>query len=493
MHDTADAQPTHAVVLGASIAGLLAARVLAEHHDRVTLVDRDPIVRLAGPRRGVPQGRHIHALHSRGLQILDELFPGLAEALVDDGAVGADTAREVRAIFSGHRQRQTPSGRRGVLCTRPFLEDRVRARVLALPNVEVRHAAAVGLIGDAAGRRVTGARIVPDGAQECALLADLVVDATGRGSRTPVALTELGYERPAEDRVEIGTGYATRLFRLRPGALGRDVAIVQGGTPQHPRSGVIAAIEGGCHLVGLVGVLGDQPPTDAAGFAAYAASLHHPDIADALVDAEPLGDALAARFPVSVRRRYERMAALPDGLLVIGDGICSFNPVYGQGMTVAALEACLLRDMLAHHRVPDPRRWYRAVARVVDAPWQVAAGADLAHPEVPGRRTVQVRLANAYVPRLHAAAAHDPVLAAAFARVVGLDDRPERLLRPDLVVRVAVGTLRRTMAARQPGSAAEPDPEAAARRVMRSATASSSRAPGSSSASPNTSRNPASR
>jgi 2-polyprenyl-6-methoxyphenol hydroxylase-like FAD-dependent oxidoreductase len=492
MHDTARAQPTHALVLGASISGLLAARVLAEHHDRVTLVDRDPIVRLAGPRRGVPQGRHIHVLHPRGLQVLDELFPGLAESLVDDGAIGLDTAGEVRAIFSGHRQRQTPLGLRGVLCTRPFLEDRVRARVLALPNVGVRHAAAVGLIGSAADRRVTGVRIAPDGAEECALAADLVVDATGRGSHTPVALTELGYERPAEDRVDIGIGYATRLFRLRPGALGRDVAIVQGGTPEHPRSGVVAAIEGGCHLVGLVGVLGDLPPTDAAGFAAFAETLQHPDIADALVEAEPLDDGVAVRFPASVRRRYERMAALPDGLLVIGDGVCSFNPVYGQGMTVAALEASLLRDMLARQRVPDPRRWYRAVARVVDAPWQVAVGADLAYPDVPGRRTLQVRLANAYLPRLHAAAADDPVLAAAFARVVGLVDRPERLLRPDHVVRVAVGTLRRRAATPQDGSGAGSVP-GAARRLIRSATASSSRAPGSSSAFPKTSRSPASR
>ena len=484
----------HALVLGASISGLLAARVLAEHHDRVTLVDRDPIVRLTGPRRGVPQGRHIHVLHPRGLQILDELFPGLATSLVDDGAVGLDTAGEVRAILSGHRQLQTPLGLRGVLCTRPFLEDRLRTRVLDLPNVEVRHAAVVGLIGSAAaGRRITGARIVPDGAAECAITADLVVDATGRGSHTPVALTELGYDRPAEDRVDIGICYATRLFRLRPGALGRDVAIVQGGTLEHPRSGVIASIEGGRHLVGLVGVLGDMPPTDVGGFAAFAATLQHPDVADALVDAEPLDDGVTIRFPASVRRRYERTAALPDGLLVIGDGVCSFNPVYGQGMTVAALEAALLRDMLAHHRVPDPRQWYRAVARVVDAPWQVAVGADLAHPEVPGRRTLQVRLAHAYLPRFHAAAADDPVLAAAFARVVGLVDRPEQLLRPDRVVRVAVGTWRRRRAAAQPASGARSGPGTAPGRLIRSAIASSSRTPGSSSASPKTSRSPASR
>jgi 2-polyprenyl-6-methoxyphenol hydroxylase-like FAD-dependent oxidoreductase len=384
MNATASEQPTHAVVLGASISGLLAARVLVEHHDRVTLVDRDLVPGLTGPRRGVPQGRHIHALHPRGLQILDELFPGLADALVADGAVAADVGARIRSIVSGHRLRQAPLGLLGVLCSRPFLEERIRARVLALPRVEFLHGAASGLTSSEDGRRITGTRIVPDGGDASALPADLVVDATGRGSRSPTALAELGYGRPVEDRVEIGLAYATRTFRLRPGALGGDAAVVQAATPTHRRSGFVAAVEGGRHLATLAGVLGDVPPTDAASFAAFARSLPFPDIADALVGAEPLDGGVAIRFPASVRRRYERMPALPDGLLVVGDGVCSFNPVYGQGMTVAALEASLLRDMLARDPAPDPRQWYRAVARVVDGPWQVAVGADLAFPEVPG-------------------------------------------------------------------------------------------------------------
>jgi 2-polyprenyl-6-methoxyphenol hydroxylase-like FAD-dependent oxidoreductase len=457
MTATTSPQATHAVVLGASTAGLLAARVLAERHARVTLVDRDPVAVLAGPRRGVPQGRHIHVLHPRGLQILDELFPGLADALAADGAVPADLGRDVRAIFSGHHLRQAPLGLRAVLCSRPFLEDRVRARVLGLPNVTVRHAAVAGLIGPTPDRRVTGVRVVPNrGGQESVMLADLVVDATGRGSHLPAALEQLGYRKPAEDRVEIGLAYATRLFRLRPGALGQDVAIVQGATPGHPRSGFLAQVEGGRHLVGMAGVLGDLPPVDLAGFTAFAASPQHPDIAEALVGAEPLDDGVTIRFPVSVRRRYERLPDLPAGLLAAGDGVCSFNPVYGQGMTVAALEAVLLRDLLARELVPDPRRWFRAAARVVDAPWQVSVGADLAFPDVVGRRTVQVRLANAYLPRLHAAATTDAELATAFARVVGLLDPPAALMRPDRLARAAAGTLRQRVIAHRarsgPGS-----------------------------------------
>lgn len=427
-----------AVVLGGSMAGLLAARVLADHYDHVIVVDRDPLPGTSRPRPGVPHGRHVHGLHPRGLQVLEELFDGLTDQLLAAGAVSTDMLEESRFLLSGHRFRQAPSGLRGVLCSRPFLEGHVRARVRALPQVRFLYAAITGLTSSDDRMRSTGVRIAPSRGAERAVEADLVVDATGRGSRTPLWLAELGYQRPVEDRVEIGIGYATRTFRLRPGALGRDALVINGGTPDHPRSGVLAAQEGGRHIVTLSGILGDHPPTDREGFAAFARSLAFPDIADALAGAQTLDEGVAFRFPASVRRRYEGLAELPDRLLVIGDAVCSFNPVYGQGMTVAALEAAVLRDQLRTDRAPDPRRWYRAVGRVVDAPWQVAVGADLAYPEVVGRRTTQIRMVNSYLPRLHAAATTDPALGLAFVRVLGLLDRPESLLRPDRLLRVAL-------------------------------------------------------
>jgi 2-polyprenyl-6-methoxyphenol hydroxylase-like FAD-dependent oxidoreductase len=433
---------SHATVLGASMAGLLAARVLADHYDRVIVVDRDPMPRSSRPRPGVPHGRHLHGLHPRGLQILEELFGGISDELVTAGAVTADVLADSRFLLSGHRFRQAPSGLRGVLCSRPFLEGVVRARVRALPQVRFLHAAITGLTSSADRERITGVRIAPSRCPERTVETDLVVDATGRGSRTPRWLAELGYQRPSEDRVEIGLGYATRTFRLRPGALGGDVLVINGGTPAHPRSGVLAVQEGGRHIVTLSGILGDHPPTDRAGFVDFARSLAFPDIADALTGAEALDDGVAFRFPASVRRRYERLAEFPARLLVAGDAVCSFNPVYGQGMTVAALEADLLRQQLAGDPVPDARRWFRAVARVVDAPWQVAVGADLAYPEVAGRRTAQIRMVNSYLPQLHAGARVDPALGLAFVRVLGLLDRPESLLRPDRMLRVALARLR---------------------------------------------------
>jgi flavin-dependent dehydrogenase len=285
-------------------------------------------------------------------------------------------------------------------------------------------------------RRVTGTTVHgPDGRQ-LQITADLVVDATGRGSRTPVWLQEWGYQPPAEDRVDIGLGYATRTFQLRPGATGHDKFIGIGATLDNPRIGGLGAVEGDRHILTLAGILGDYPPTDPAGFDAFTASLPFPDITEAIEGAEPLDDPVGFRFPASVRHRYERLREFPDGLLVIGDAVSSFNPIYGQGMTVAANQALALRRLLVRNTDPSPRQYFRLIAKTVDPPWDIPVGADLAFPDVPGTRTVKVRLVNAYIRRLQAAAVHDAALSAAFARVLGLIDRPEGLLRPDRALRV---------------------------------------------------------
>ena len=289
----------------------------------------------------------------------------------------------------------------------------------------------------------------PGGGSPAPVPASLVVDATGRGSRTPAWLAGLGYQRPAQERVEIGLGYATRTYRLRPGAMDGDQMILTAGTAANPQAGVLAVTEGGRHMLTIAGICGDYPPTDPAGFGEFVAALPSGDIAAAIAGAEPLDDPVPFRFPASVRHRYERLASFPAGLLVIGDAVCSFNPVYGQGMTVAAAQAMTLRGLLARSAVPDARRYFRAITAAIDVAWDIAAGADLAFPQVLGHRSAKVRLVNAYMPRLHAAAARDQALAAALVRVIGLKDRPEGLLRPDRVLRV----LRSNMANGRPAPA----------------------------------------
>ncbi|MDN5918283.1 MAG: FAD-binding monooxygenase [Pseudonocardia sp.] len=452
-------QTEHAVVLGASMAGLLAARVLADRYPRVTVLDRDHLVPdPASPRRGVPQGAHIHALLARGQQALEELIPGLTEELIGRGAPAGDLLGDSRWFVGGHRFRRARSGVPVLCASRPLLEDTVRARVSAMSGVDVvARTEVVGFETAGDGLRVTGVRVRREGrAGDEPVPADLVVDATGRGSRTPRWLGAMGLPVPEEERVTIGLGYATRTYRARPGAIGSDLGIIPAPYPPLGRGGGLAVIEGDRWIVTLAGVLGDHPPADAAGFEAFARSLPVPDLHDAIAGAEPLDDPVPFRFPASVRRRYERLARFPDRLLVLGDAFCSFNPVYGQGMTVAALEALALRRHL-RARPPRPRAFHRHVARIVDAPWDMVVGGDLAFPGVQGRRTAKIRLVDAYLGRLQAAAADDAEVAVAFVRVAGLVDGPGALLHPRIALRVARHA-RRGRAAGTPGGTDAPGP-----------------------------------
>lgn len=426
----------HAVVLGASMAGLLATRVLADAYRKVTVIDRDVLPEIGAHRRGVPQGLHHHALHPRGRVALEELFPGFTADAVQAGASSGDVLRHCRWLLAGHRLRQANIGVLGLIASRPFLEGQVRARVQKLSGVTFLENSDVVGLSITTGRRVTGVRVCDRTGQSTQLPADLVVDATGRGSRTPVWLAEWGYQPPDEDRIHIGLGYATRTYRLRPGALGSDGMILITATPERPRMGVLGMLEGGRHMLTLGGILGDHPPTDPVGFDAFAASLPFPDIAEAIAGGQPLDNPVAFRFPAAVWRRYEQLPGFPEGLLVLGDAVCSFNPVYGQGITVAANQALVLRRALVRTTKPAPGPYFRAIAKTINPPWELAAGADLALPGVPGTDNRKIRMTHSHFLRVLAAASSDVALSAAVIRVVGLLDRSAGLRRPDRMARM---------------------------------------------------------
>ncbi|WFE28253.1 FAD-dependent oxidoreductase [Solwaraspora sp. WMMD791] len=430
---------SRAVVLGAGIAGLVTARVLADRYAQVVVVERNTVVGVTGPRAGVPQGHHAHALLARGQEVMERLFPGMQADLTADGVLSGDLSGDLRWYLRGRALQQSHSRLTSVSANRPTLEACVRRRVVEMPDVLVRERTVVqGLATTSDHSRVTGVRVVGDepGATPETIDADLVVDATGRGSRTPVWLEQFGYQRPAEDKVRIDLAYVSQYFRLRTDPFGTDLAINSVPHPGNTRGAFFGKFPDDVALLSLTGLLGDHPPRDPDGFLAFARSLPVPDVYDGLRDAEPLTEPVTFTFPASLRRRYERLSRFPERLLVLGDAVCSFNPVYGQGMTVAAIEAMTLRTWLLRGVPPEPRGFLRDIGRVVDVPWQISTSGDLDFPGVPGKRSAMVRMGNAYMARVQYAATKDQSVTATFMRVAGLVDPPSALMRPGFVRRV---------------------------------------------------------
>lgn len=425
-----------AIVIGGSIGGLLAARALADSFRQVTLIERDRLEDDRQYRRGVPHAQHAHGILAGGSSMLEKLLPGILDDLFANGAMPSDLLADARWFLEGGSLRQSETGVTGVLASRPLTEKLVRKHVCAIDNIDVLDNCAVnGLVFD--GKAVTGVRT-----PERTLNADLVVDASGRGSRTPQWLDAMGFEPPTKEKVEVQLAYTTRLFKRDPDTADGDTAIIIPPTPEGKRGGVILAQEGGVWIATLHGHFGQQAPEDLNGYLRYAKTLAAPYIYDVLRDAEPIGEGRFIRFPASTRNRYEKLARFPKGLLVFGDAICSFNPVYGQGMSVAALEADVLREGLLSGTANLAKRFFDRAATVIDTPWNIAVGSDLRMPETIGPRSLGVKFINWYISKLHKCAHHDDAAALAFMRVAHLLATPDSLMRPAMAWRVLRSDLR---------------------------------------------------
>lgn len=418
-----------AVVVGGSMAGLLAARALSETYD-VEVIERDALLDGPEPRKGVPQARHAHALLRRGATLLDGFFPGFRDELRAHGAIDAEVGQTYGFLGPfGWAIPFAPTLAVGC-CSRDLVESRVRARVKALANVRIADGRNVQRLLAQDGR-VVGVEL-DDGAKRT---ADLVVDASGRGSQAPKWLTEIGFGAPRETLVDGGVGYASRIYE---GALalpnGWRALTVTWAPPQHKRGGFLVPLEGGRFILTLCGGGRDYPPSDEAAFEQFARSIRTPLLHEALRAGRPLGAIHVNRSTANRLRHYEALPRLPAGFLVIGDAVVAFNPTYGQGMSVAAIEADTLRSAVAGGAV-EPRAFQRALVKAVKDVWLSATGEDFRFDETSGVPPPGARWIHRYMDGIFRLTVTDPAVARALASVYLLERPIADLMRPGIALR----------------------------------------------------------
>ncbi|MEU9997122.1 FAD-dependent monooxygenase [Streptomyces sp. NPDC050848] len=436
----------HAVVIGGSLAGLLAARVLSEHAERVTVVERDRVPEGPDARPGVPQSRHVHVLLDSGQRALDELLPGFTTELRELGAPRVGMPEDMVQWQNGRWFQRHPATAHLYTGPRAQLEWLVRRRVLADPRIETLEGTeTVGLLGDAS--RVRGVLVRERGAgkdrESRPLEADLVVDASGRGTRASDWLAAIGAEAPHEDTIDTGLAYATRTYRAADGtdmdALGFNIVP----DPEQVYGGVALPVGNGLHLVTLSGLRGDLPPTDEEGFEAFAAKLPHPVLSEWIAKATPESPVHGFRQTANIRRRYDRPGRRPAGFLATGDALCAFNPIYGQGMTVAALSAVALRRALADpKRTPTTRTVQKALLDASKQAWAISAGADRKMPGATGNGITTSAVDKPvgwYLRRVQQRSAGNAAVGGVFRSVLTLTEPMAALFAPTIARQVLFG------------------------------------------------------
>ncbi|TYB48241.1 NAD(P)/FAD-dependent oxidoreductase [Actinomadura chibensis] len=433
----------HAIVIGAGVSGVLAARALARRFARVTIVERDTLPREPAFRPGIPQSPQIHAFWKHGVDCAEHLLPGLTRELTDQGAHQLIVPRDFLWLSPvGWFPRV--SGTADMTCSRALVDWTLRRMAVADDRIEFLEGSQVtGLVATPDGDGVNGVRVRGEGSAEPRVLsAGLVADASGRRSDATRWLTELGYPSPAVERYDAGFGYSSRYYKL-PDSIGQDwKAIYIQTSPNTPRGGVLVPVEGGRWMATLLGC-GEEsiPPTRDDRYLAYARSLRSPVLYDVLREAEPLSDAQAFRNTANEWRHYESLDRWPHGFMVLGDALCRFNPVYGQGMTVAAMTARAVADEIdgmdpARIRRDSARLQRVAAAQSANA-WGLATGEDLRFPWTQGRPPgAKVKLLHQYMDHVVAAGNVDPATCRTIFQVFGMNVPPTALFRPSSITRV---------------------------------------------------------
>ncbi|WP_325096571.1 FAD-dependent oxidoreductase [Mycolicibacterium vinylchloridicum] len=414
----------HAIVIGASIAGLCAARVLSDHYDHVTVYDRDALPESPGHRSAVPQDRHVHILMARGASEFEALFPGLLDGMVAAGVAklenrpdGIHFGAAGHVLGTGHTLRREFTA---YVPSRKQLEWQIRRRAAALPNVEIVHRDVNAPRFDEERDGVTGVMLSASGQSEF-VAADLVVDASGRGTRLPAWLDDWGFARPEEETVDVGIGYATQQLHIPDGLIAEKVVVAGVSRTQRAGLGMLFYEDGTWGLTTFT-VGHTTTPQTLDEMRAVADAVLPAPLAAAIRQAEPLGDIAFHRYPVSRWRRYDKLQRFPAGIVPFGDAVVSFNPTYGQGMTMTALQAGHLRRLLASGTRRLAYDLGRATAKTTYPVWTMNAIGDLTLHGTDGPAPWWYHPVGALFDQFLGAAESDPVLAEWFLRRFSLLD-----------------------------------------------------------------------
>ncbi|MGJ3248748.1 MAG: FAD-dependent oxidoreductase [Elainellaceae cyanobacterium] len=444
---------THALVIGGSMAGLLSARVLADHFDQVTLVERDRFPETPEFRPGVPQSNHVHVLLTRGQQLLEQLFPNLLDDLTASGAPTLDWTADWPWLGFWGWEPRFHSGLIGRTCSRTLLEWLVRQRLETFGNIKLLDGCQVkGVLSTGDRTRVTGIKLTRRHRQREAALAqtetitaDLTVDASGRNSILPEWLEVLGYPAVQETVVNSFLGYGSRWYQ-RPEKLDADWQglLIAPKPPQQSRGGVLYPVEGNCWVVTLSGIGDDHPPIDEDGFLGFARSLRNPILYDLLKDAKPLSPVYSYRRTENCLRHYDKLTRFPDGVVALGDAVCAFNPVHGQGMTVAALGAITLQECVRDQLTQTPGdlrglplRFQKQLAQIVATPWMMATGEDFRWKTTEGGKPDwTTRLMHRYIDQLAVVSLEKPEVFQTFVEVMHMLKPPTALFKPNIAAQV---------------------------------------------------------
>ena len=428
-----------AIVIGGSIAGLLTARVLSDYFKEVILIEKDNCMDDGQVRFGTPQANHIHVLLAKGREILQDFFPELEGDLIKKGAIKIDFLNDIRYRLPSGWAPKFNSGIITFTCTRTLLENTIRHQIQNISKIKIEQGKQIiSFVLEESNKIILKTK---EGKE---IHGDLIVDCTGRNTKTPSWLEDIGFTKPRVTKIDSFVRYSTR--RYIPPKKGRKwkMLVILNKPITNPRIGGIYPIEDGKWLVGLYSIGKNYPPTDEKGFLEFAQHLESRELYDALKDAVPDSEIYGYTVQGSRKYHYEEMKQWPDNFSVLGDAVSIFNPYYGQGMTSAALGAKALDDMLKNNKMENDftRKFQKKLSTTVSLPWILGTSEDLRWPTTVGKRPNTItRMVQNHAQKVLLLSPKSTLAAKSFQQMMHMIRSPAIIFHPVILLQLIANSI----------------------------------------------------